>query len=136
MKVRIAAAFLALSLSVAIVAHAATPDNLNQRAGPAPSESSVLAALLKYTLGKDTSFDNRKPFKILSGPTLATGNTFGGSIEQAWLVCAVVNSIRTSPGPSDIEGKSFYLRRNPANEVVVVPIEKWKDSSPQCGGDK
>lgn len=134
MKVGIAAA--GLSIALAVAAHAATPDKLNQRAGPVPSESAVLAALLKYTLGKDSSFDNRKPFKIISGPTLATGNTFGGNIEQAWLVCAVVNSIRTSPGPSNIEGKSFYLRRNAANEVVVVPIENWKDSSPQCGGDK
>jgi hypothetical protein len=132
------AAWLAVCLTVAVgvAAHAGTPDKFNQRAGRVPSDSAVRAALTKYSLGKDSSLDNRKPFKILSGPTLATGNTFGGGIEQAWLVCAVVNSIRTSPGPSNIEGKSFYLRRNPANEVVVVPIENWKDSSPQCGSDK
>ena len=129
----LAAVLLGLAMTLG---HAATPDKLNQGAGLVPSDNAVLAALRKYTLGKDTSFDNRKPFKILSGPTLVTGNTFGGSIEQAWLVCAVVNSIRTSHGPSGIEGKSFYLRRNAADEVVVVPIENWKDSSPQCGGSK
>ena len=128
-----AAALLGLSVTLA---HAAAPEKLDQGTGSAPAGSEVLAALLKYALGKDTSFDNRKPFKIISGPTLATGSTFGGSIEQAWLVCAVVNSIRISPGPSDIEGKSFYLRRNLAGEVVVVPIDNWKDSSPQCGGNK
>jgi len=105
-------------------------------AGPAPSEASVRFAINKYMQGRDNSFDNRKPFKILSGTTLATGETFAGNIEQAWLMCVVVNAIRTHPGPADIEGKSLYLRRNATGSVEVVQIENWKSSSPQCGGLK
>ncbi|MDB5967269.1 MAG: hypothetical protein JWQ72_3769 [Polaromonas sp.] len=113
---------------------AAPPDRLLQSAGPVPTDAGVQAALRRYLLARDRSFDNRKPFKILSGPTLATGTTFAGGIEQAWLMCVVVNEQKTSPGPTGIEGKSLYLRRNAAGEVVVVPIDNWKDSSPQCGG--
>ena len=51
-------------------------------------------------------------------------------------MCVVVNAIRTQPVPADIEGKSLYLRRNAVGDVVVVPIENWKSSSPQCGGLK
>ena len=57
-----------------------------------------------------------------------------GNLEQAWLMCGVVNAIKTQPVPADNEGKSLYLRRNAAGDVVVVPIENWKSSSPQCGG--
>ena len=105
-------------------------------AGPVPSEASVRFAISKYMQGRDNSFDKRKPFKNLSGPTLATGETFAGNIEQAWLMCAVVNAVRTHPGPADIEGKSLYLRRNATGDVAVVQIENWKSSSPQCGGLK
>ena len=127
----IAAALIALGFSAA--AQGLSRDKLPS-AGPAPSDASVNAAISKYMRGKDNSFDNRKPFKVLSGPTLATGETFAGNIEQAWLMCVVVNAIRTQPGPADIEGKSLYLRRNAAGDVMVVPIENWKNSSPQCGG--
>ena len=121
------------ALCFAVAAQGLSRDKV-QTAGPAPSEASINAAISKYMRGKDDSFDNRKPFKVLSGPTLATGETFAGNIEQAWLMCVVVNAIRTQPGPADIEGKSLYLRRNAAGDVVVVPIENWKASSPQCGG--
>ena len=120
-------------LCFAVAAQGLSRDKV-QTAGPAPSDTSINAAIGKYLRGKDNSFDNRKPFKVLSGPTLATGETFAGNIEQAWLMCVVVNAIRTQPGPADIEGKSLYLRRNAAGDVVVVPIENWKASSPQCGG--
>ena len=126
-----AAALTALGFSAA--AQGLSRDKLPS-AGPAPSDASVNAAISKYMRGKDNSFDNRKPFKVLSGPTLATGETFAGNIEQAWLMCVVVNAIRTQPGPADIEGKSLYLRRNAAGDVLVVPIENWKNSGPQCGG--
>ncbi len=128
-----AAALMALGFAVA--AQGLSRDKL-QSAGPAPSDASVSAAISKYMRGKDNSFDNRKPFKVLSGPTLATGETFAGNIEQAWLMCVVVNAVRTQPGPADIEGKSLYLQRNAAGDFVVVPIENWKNSSPQCGGLK
>ena len=132
--VRSASILVALmAIGFALGAQGLSRDKLPS-AGPAPSNASVQAAIGKYMMGKDTSFDNRKPFKVLSGPTLATGETFAGNIEQAWLMCVVVNAIRTQPGPADIEGKSLYLRRNAAGEVVVVPIENWKSSSPQCGG--
>ena len=127
----IAAALTALGCGLA--AQGLSRDKV-QTAGPAPSEASINAAIGKYMRGKDNSFDNRKPFKVLSGPTLATGETFAGNLEQAWLMCVVVNAIKTQPGPADIEGKSLYLRRNAAGDVVVVPIENWKNSSPQCGG--
>ena len=103
-------------------------------AGPAPSEASVRSAIIKYVQSKDNSFDNRKPFKVLSGPTLATGETFAGNLEQAWLMCVVVNAVKTQRGPAGLEGKSLYLRRNKAGEVVVVSIDNWQTSSPQCGG--
>ena len=97
----IAAALPALCFAVA--AQGLSRDKLPS-AGPAPSNASVQAAIGKYMMGKDTSFDNRKPFKVLSGPTLATGETFAGNLEQAWLMCVVVNAIRTQPGLADIEG--------------------------------
>ena len=122
-----------LSLTLpAPAALAAAPEKLLRTAGPLPSDASVRAALLKYLQSINRSIDRRKPFKILSGPTLATGNTFGGSIEQAWLMCVVVNAEKTEPGPRGIEGKALYLQRRRSGELVVVPIENWKDSSPQC----
>ena len=105
-------------------------------AGPVLSKASVRFAISKYMQGRDNSFDNRKPFKILSGPTLATGETFAGNIEQAWLMCVVVNAVRTHPGPADIEGKSLYLSRSATGDVAVVQIENWKSSSLQCDGLK
>ena len=111
---------------------AAVPEKLLRTAGPLPSDASVRAALLKYLQSINRSIDRRKPFKILSGPTLATGNTFGGSIEQAWLMCVVVNAEKIAPGPLEIEGKALYLQRSRTGELAVVPIENWKDSSPQC----
>lgn len=118
------------------LAHAAPPDKPLQPAGPAPSNASVRAALLDHLAGRNSAFDKRKPFRILSGPTLATGNTFAGNIEQAWLVCVAVDAVKKSPGPVSIEGKSLYLRRDPVGRVTVVPVENWQDSSPKCGGEK
>ena len=88
-------------------------------------------AILKYLQRTEKALDKRKPFKVLSGPTLATGNTFGGSLEQAWLMCLVVNIQKKAPGTQKIEGQALYLR-NLAGDVVVVPLVNWKDSSPQC----
>ena len=122
---------LALSL-LAPIALAAAPERLLRIAGPLPSDASMRAAVLKHLQRDDRALDRRKPFKILSGPTLATGNTFGGSIEQAWLMCVVVNAEKIAPGPLEIEGKALYLQRSRTGELVVVPIENWKDSSPQC----
>ena len=91
----------------------------------------VRAAILKYLQRTDRALDTSKPFRVLSGPTLATGSTFGGNLEQAWLMCLVVNVQKSGPGPQNIEGRALYLR-NLAGEVVVLPFVNWKDSSPQC----
>ena len=88
--------------------------------------------ILKNLEAADRAVDKRKPFKILSGPTLATGNTFGGSLEQAWLMCVVVNVEKVGPGPQEIQGKSLYVRTNRAGKVQVAPTENWKDSTPKC----
>lgn len=114
--------------------HAAPAERVLSPAGPPPSDAAVRSALSRYLQGGVRAATRRTPFRILSGPTLATGNTFAGGIEQAWLLCLAVNAEKTSPGPAGIEGKSVYLRRNAAGEVVVAPVENWKDSSPQCGG--
>ena len=111
--------------------HAATPDTLAQSAGPVPSDALVNAAITSYLRGKNPLMNSKKPFRILSGPTLASGNTFAGNLEQAWLVCIVMNSERMAPGPQQLEGRSLYLRTS-GTRVVVVPTENWKDSSPQC----
>lgn len=121
-----------LALTTTSPAQAAPAEKLQQGAGPLPRDAQVRAAILKYLSSTDRALDKRKPFKILSGPTLATGNTFGGSLEQAWLMCIVVNAEKIAPGPQQLEGKSLYLQRSKSGEVVVVPIENWKDSSPQC----
>ena len=122
---------LALALS-AIPASAAPPEKLLQSAGQAPTDAAASAAIIKYFEGKGRALVKRKPFKVISGPTLATGNTFGGSIEQAWLMCLVVNAEKNSPGPQDIQGQTIYLRRLAGGTVAVVSTENWKDSSPQC----
>ena len=122
---------LALSL-LAPIALAAAPEKLLRVAGPLPSDASMRAAVLKHLQRNDRALYTRKPFQILSGPTLATGNTFGGSIEQAWLMCVVVNAEKIEPGPRGIEGKALYLQRNPGGELVVVPVDNWQHSSPQC----
>lgn len=123
-----AASLLAL---LAVTGHAAPAEKLLQGAGPAPTEIRLRAAILKYLQTTDRALDARKPFKVLSGPTLATGNTFAGSLEQAWLMCLVVNAEKIAPGPQEIQGKALYLRTR-GSQVVVVPTENWKDSSPQC----
>ena len=110
--------------------HAATPDTLAQSAGPVPSDALVNAAITSYLRGKNPLMNSKKPFRILSGPTLASGNTFAGNLEQAWLVCIVMNSERMAPGPQQLEGRSLYLRTS-GTRVQVVPTENWKDSSPQ-----
>ena len=126
-----AASVLAL-MPLAPTALAAAPEKLLRAAGPLPLGASLRAALLKHLQKNDPTLDKRKPFKILSGPTLATGNTFGGGIEQAWLMCLLVNAEKIEPGPRGIEGKAIYLRRNPGGELVVVPVDNWQHSSPQC----
>ena len=132
MKFASSAALALATLLVAMPAGAAPPERLLQSAGQAPTDAAASAAIIKYFEGKGRALVKRKPFKVLSGPTLATGNTFGGSLEQAWLMCLVVNAEKTSPGPSDIEGQTIYLRRLPGGAVAVVSTENWKDSSPQC----
>ena len=123
---------LLASLTVmAVTSHAASTEKLLLGAGPVPTEARMRAAVLKYLQTTDRALDSRKPFKVLSGPTLATGNTFGGSLEQAWLMCVVVNVEKIAPGPQEIQGKALYLRTQ-GGQVVVVPTENWKDSSPQC----
>jgi hypothetical protein len=117
-----------------VAAQAAPPDKLNEAAGPLPSPAAVQQALLRYLFTKDPSFDNRKPVKVISGPTLATGTTFAGNTEQAWLLCVAVNAPRTAPGPAGLQGKSLYLRSKPGAEPRVVAVDTWKDSTPQCGG--
>ena len=117
---------------VATVTGAAPAEPLLVGAGPVPANLKLRAAILKYLQTTDRAVDKRKPFKILSGPTLATGNTFGGSLEQAWLMCVVVNAEKMGPGPQEIQGKSLYVRTSRAGEVLVVPTENWKDSSPKC----
>ena len=123
--------WLALALLAPPVS-AAPAERLLQSAGQAPTDAAASAAIIKYFEGKGRALVKRKPFKVLSGPTLATGNTFGGSLEQAWLMCLVVNAEKNSPGPPDIEGRAIYLRRLPGGTVAVVSTENWKDSSPQC----
>ena len=134
---RVAPSALALYAALALVlaatpAAAAPPERLLQSAGQAPTDAAASAAIIKYFEGKGRALVKRKPFRVISGPTLATGNTFGGSIEQAWLMCLVVNAERNSPGPQDIEGQTIYLRRVAGGAVVVVSTENWQDSSPQC----
>ena len=113
-------------------ASAAPPERLLQSAGPAPTNRVANAVIIKYFEGKGRALGKRKPFKVLSGPTLVTGNTFGGSTEQAWLMCLFVDAEKNSPGPSGIEGQAIYLRRLPDGSVAVVSTENWQDSSPQC----
>ncbi len=125
------AAALILTL-VALTSHAAPAEKLLQGAGPAPTEIRLRAAILKYLQTTDRALDRRKPFKMLSGPTLATGNTFGGSLEQAWLMCVVVNAEKIAPGPQELLGKALYVRTSRVGEVQVVPTANWKNSSPQC----
>ena len=127
-----AAALTALLGGLAVpVSQAAAPDTLAQSAGPIPSDALANAAIMSYLRGKNVMMNSKKPFKILSGPTLASGNTFAGNLEQAWLMCVVINSERMDPGPQQLEGKSLYLRTS-GTRVVVVPTENWKTSSPQC----
>ena len=124
---------LALALAwVSLAGHAAPPVKFLKSAGPPPTDAKVRLAIFNSLLRTDPDLDRRKPFKILSGPTLATGNTFGRSLEQAWLMCLVVNVKKRGPGPQDIAGRPLYLRTSPAGDVVVVPLENWQDSSPQC----
>ncbi len=122
----------AACLLAVATAQAAPAEKMLRSAGPVPTDAMVNAAITRYFQGKGRVLNRRKPFRILSGPTLATGNTFAGDIEQAWLMCLVVNAEKTSPGPQDIEGKALYLRRSAAGAVSVVSTENWKDSSPQC----
>lgn len=124
-------ASLALAF-VAMAASAAPAEKLLAGAGPTPTDIKLRAAILKYLEITDKALDKRKPFKVLSGPTLATGNTFGGSLEQAWLMCVVVNAEKIAPGPQGIQGKSLHVRTSRNGEVLVVPTENWKDSSPKC----
>jgi hypothetical protein len=140
MKLRLKTASAALSFKVltlaaafvAMAASAAPAEKYLAAAGPVPTEIKLRAAILKYLQTTDRALDKRKPFKVLSGPTLATGNTFGGSQEQAWLMCVVVNAEKIGPGPQDIEGRSLYVRTSRSGEVLVAPTENWKDSSPKC----
>ena len=136
MKTTKAAAFSLMACAAlaggVMPADAAPPERLLQSAGQAPTDAAASAAIIKYFEGKGRALVKRKPFKVISGPTLATGNTFGGSIEQAWLMCLVVNAQRNSHGPQDIEGQAIYLRRVAGGAVVVVSTENWQDSSPQC----
>ncbi len=125
------AAALFSSVMAVTASYAATPDTLAQSAGPVPSDALVNAAITSYLRGKNPLMNSKRPFRILSGPTLASGNTFAGNLEQAWLVCIVMNSERMAPGPQQLEGRSLYLRTS-GTRVVVVPTENWKDSSPQC----
>ncbi len=135
MKTLVAAASSLATLAaltvLALSSHAAPAEKLLQSAGPVPTEARMRDAVLKYLQTTDRALDARKPFKVLSGPTLATGNTFAGSLEQAWLMCLVVNAEKIAPGPQEIQGKALYLRTR-GGQVVVVPTENWKDSSPQC----
>ena len=124
-------ASLALAF-VATVTSAAPVEPLLVGAGPVPTNIKLRAAILKYLGTTDRAVDKRKPFKILSGPTLATGNTFGGSLEQAWLICVVANAEKMGPGPQEIKGKSIYVRTSRAGDVQMAPTENWKDSSPKC----
>ena len=117
---------------VATLTGAAPAEPLLVGAGPVPANIKLRVVILKYLQTTDRAVDKRKPFKILSGPTLATGNTFGGSLEQAWLVCVVANAEKMRPGPQEIQGKSIYLRTTQAGEVLIAPIENWIDSSPKC----
>lgn len=124
----LSAAFL---LAWPFMLQAAPAEKLLLGAGPLPSDARASAAILKHLQAQGRALDRKKPFRVLSGPTLATGNTFGGSIEQAWLVCIVVNAEKFSPGPTRLEGRPVYLRARGA-EVVVVPADNWQDSSPKC----
>lgn len=126
----LALAFLATAM--ATPTSAAPAEKFLVASGPVPAELKLRAAIFRYLQTTDRALDKRKPFKILSGPTLATGNTFGDRLEQAWLMCIVVNAEKAGPGPQDIKGKSLYVRTNGAGEVKVVPTENWKDSSPKC----
>jgi len=132
-RVNISRKVVILALASVTMATSAAPvEKLLVGAGPVPADIKLRAAIFKYLQTTDRALDRRKPFKILSGPTLATGNTFGGSLEQAWLMCVVVNAEKTGPGPQEIMGKSLYVRTSRAGEVLVVPTENWKDSSPKC----
>ena len=129
----LASKLASLALAFVATAASATPaEPLLVGAGPVPANIKLRAAIVKYLQTTDRAVDKRKPFKILSGPTLATGNTFGGSLEQAWLVCVVAYAQKMGPGPQEIQGKSIYLRTTRAGEVLVAPIENWIDSSPKC----
>ena len=128
----LAPTLLALLTLMAALVHAAPAENLLLGAGPAPTDIRLRAAIVKYLQTTDRALDKRKPFRVLSGPALATGNTFGGSLEQAWLVCVLVNTEKIAPGPQEIQGKTLYVRTSRAGEVQVVPTENWKDSSPHC----
>ena len=133
MTVSFKAAFQTLAF-VAMAASAAPAETFLVAAGPLPADIKLRAAIVEYLQTNDRALNKRKPFKILSGPTLATGSTFGGSLEQAWLICVVVNAEKMGPGPQGIQGKSLYVRTIRAGEVLVVPTENWKDSSPKYQG--
>ena len=109
------------------------PAALLQPAGPPPSEEALKVAISAHLNGRPGLADARHPFKILSGPTLATGNTFGGGVEQAWLVCLLVNAPQRAPGPTDLDGLSLYLRQDASGQLAVVPTTNWEESSPKCG---
>ena len=129
-----AALGLALALALALFGGGvaqAQPQPQPPLVGQPPSDAAVKAAVLKHLQAAGQPINQRKPFRILSGPTLATGNTFGGERQQAWLVCIVVNAEKIAPGPQQLQGQALYLRRRGAL-AVVVPVDNWRDSSPQC----
>ncbi|RYX95948.1 MAG: hypothetical protein EOO28_09330 [Comamonadaceae bacterium] len=131
---KIAAQVVVIALAAMLAsfgAQSAPAEKLLIGAGPLPSDARAKAAILKNLQSRSDDLDRKKPFRVLSGPTLATGNTFGGSIEQAWLMCIVLNAEKISPGPRQLEGRPVYLRSR-GRDVVVVPADNWQDSSPKC----
>ena len=123
---------LAMAMSLAAAQACATgPDQLQEVAGPQPTETQARDAIIDELKRRINDAADFGRIRFLSGPQLVTGTNFAKGREQAWMVCVIQGNATPRRAPMDVELKQ-YLLRNTAKGLVVLTNPNWSDFEEKC----
>lgn len=121
-----------IAASTALVGCGSIPTGeVIQTAGAQPTKEQAETAIRTHLRRTLRDPDSLRDFAMLSGPTLTTGTTAGGNLEQVWLVCVEYNAKNAYGGYTGISTESYPLRFS-GDSLTIISRINWVGQDKHC----